>query len=675
MKKTLRPYLIIAVTGLLAFAPVSFMLFSLKNDIVALEYPINQFMSQCIRQGELPVWFNTWDMGFPLQSNLTWGIFSSPQLFFNTIFEYNIYILHIEFVFFVLFSGWSMFYLLYRKLGRDENISLLLALCYMLSGFMVGSTQWLLYITAAAFVPLMAVALLSLLRQPGVKTAFQSAVIYLLMFTSVYAAFNIISSYCILFFVGLWIWQHRKQRTVLKRLLPYLMLTVLLTALLCFPVIYFTMELLGQLDRGTALASDSSFFNSNYLHPGAISTMLFPFSSTGMRYPNTEGTMLNTYCGLFTVMMLPLAVFRMFSNKRKTDFLLLASALIMLLLSFGNFTPLREALNILPGFSYFRNPAIFRYFFIFMLILFISSSLDGKKTDDLYRDIRTKYTVLLLLLISLVTAVLHAGSFSNINFNAIAALLKGISSSQSLFIAALLQCFLLGLFYFLIRRNKWKMATGLLAAELVLNTLICTPYFSVSRYSPAAVSKIMAVQQGFPVQGKNPADVAATYTDLNGNLWHNINVYRKEISSNESYKGPLELKKEGKMNEEGNQGIVFAEKADSSIGIQVISQKPGEVKVRVQSVKDNNICLLQNYIKGWKATVDGVNSSLVRMDRPGISVAVPAGQHEIIFSYQRIDQQIAFWLIHIIAMMYVLLKITELIRKPRIKSSSLSSRY
>ena len=219
------------------------------------------------------------------------------------------------------------------------------------------------------------------------------------------------------------------------------------------------------------------------------------------------------------------------------------------------------------------------------------------------------------------------------------------------------------------------MATGLLAAELVLNTLICTPYFSVSRYSPAAVSKIMAVQQGFPVQGKNPDDVAATYTDLNGNLWHNINVYRKEISSNESYKGPLVLKKEGKMNEEGKKGIVFAEKSDSTISIQVISQKPGKVKVRVMNAQENTICLLQNYFKGWKATVDGLNSSLVRMDRPGISVTVPAGQHEIIFSYQRIDLQIAFWLIHLIALMYVLLKITELIRKNRIKSSSLSSRY
>ncbi|MBK6825791.1 MAG: YfhO family protein [Chitinophagaceae bacterium] len=675
MKKTLRPYLIIAVTGLLAFAPVSFMLFALKNDIVALEYPINQFMSQCIRQGELPVWFNTWDMGFPLQSNLTWGIFSSPQLFFNTIFEYNIYTLHIEFIFFVLLSGWSMYYLLQRKLGRDEHLSLLFALCYMLSGFMIGSTQWLLYITAAAFVPLMAAALLSLLRQPGLKTAFQAAVIYLLMFTSVYAAFNIISTYCILFFVGLWIWQNRKERTVLKRLIPFLILTVLFTTLLCFPVIYFTMELLGQLDRGTALASGSSFFNSNYLHPGAISSMLFPFSSTGMRYPNTEGTMLNTYCGLFTFIMLPVAVFQMFRGKKRVSYILLATALIMLLLSFGNFTPLREALNILPGFSYFRNPAIFRYFFIFALILFISSSLDGKKMEDLLSDIRTKYTILLALLVSLIIGFLHAGSFSNINFNAIAALLKGISPSQSLFVAALFQFLMLGLLYLLIRQNKWKMAASLLVAELVINTLVCTPYFSVSRYSPSAVSKIMAVQQGFPVQTNSPAAVAATYTDPNGNLWHNINVYRKEISSNESYKGPLVLKKEGKFNEAGTNGIVFAEKADSTISIQVISQKPGEVKVRVMSAQDNSICLLQNYFKGWKATVDGVTADFVRRDRPGISVAVTAGQHEIIFSYQRQDLQIAFWLIHIFVLIYVLLKIAGLIRKNRIKSSSLSSRY
>ena len=93
------------------------------------------------------------------------------------------------------------------------------------------------------------------------------------------------------------------------------------------------------------------------------------------------------------------------------------------------------------------------------------------------------------------------------------------------------------------------------------------------------------------------------------------------------------------------------------------------------SAQDNSICLLQNYFKGWKATVDGVTADFVRRDRPGISVAVTAGQHEIIFSYQRQDLQIAFWLIHIFVLIYVLLKIAGLIRKNRIKSSSLSSRY
>ena len=62
----------------------------------------------------------------------------------------------------------------------------------MLSGFMTGSTQWLLYITAAAFIPLVISSLLQLLHSPTSRHAFQFAVFYTLMFTSVYAAFNII---------------------------------------------------------------------------------------------------------------------------------------------------------------------------------------------------------------------------------------------------------------------------------------------------------------------------------------------------------------------------------------------------------------------------------------------------------------------------------------------------
>src|SRR6185295_11407845 len=121
-----------------AFAPVSFMLQALKNDIVSLEYPINYFISQSIHNGEMPYWFNTWGLGFPLQSNLTWGLFSSPQMFFCAAFDYNIYTLHIEFIFFILLAGWGMYYLLQRWFLNDRRIALMLSICYMLSGFMVG---------------------------------------------------------------------------------------------------------------------------------------------------------------------------------------------------------------------------------------------------------------------------------------------------------------------------------------------------------------------------------------------------------------------------------------------------------------------------------------------------------------------------------------------------------
>ena len=164
------------------------MIRSLKNDVVALEYPINHFMSQCIHNGEIPYWFNTWAMGFPLQSNLTWGIFSTPQMIFCSVFNYNIYTLHIEFIFFVLMAGWTMFHLLKKYFLRDESIAVVLACCYMLSGFIVGAGQWMLYVTAAAFVPAVLNSLLQLLKFPSFNHALLFGILYFMMFTSVYAA-------------------------------------------------------------------------------------------------------------------------------------------------------------------------------------------------------------------------------------------------------------------------------------------------------------------------------------------------------------------------------------------------------------------------------------------------------------------------------------------------------
>src|ERR1051326_5697415 len=274
------------MAGVLAFAPVSFMLFGLKNDILTIEYPVKYFISECIHHGEAPVWFNTWALGFPLQSNLTWGIFSTPQLIFSSIFSYNIYVLHFEFIFYVLLSGWSMFYLLKRHFLKDTQIALVLACSYMLSGFVVGSSQWLLYITAASFTPLLLHALLQLLNFPSPRHAFLFAIIYYLMFTSVYQAFNIISSYCISGFMAYYLIRTWSIIAFKKNLLRYLLFAFCFTIVLCLPCLYYTIEVLHYINRGEAITGNIKFFNSNYLPPASLSSILLPLSSVKNNFPN-----------------------------------------------------------------------------------------------------------------------------------------------------------------------------------------------------------------------------------------------------------------------------------------------------------------------------------------------------------------------------------------------------
>lgn len=647
------------------------MLRALKNDIIALEYPINQFISECIRNGEVPYWFNTWGMGFPLQSNLSWGIYSSPQLFFSAAFDYNIYILHIEFIFFILLSGWSMFYLLKKHFIKDEPTAQLLAICYMLSGFMVGSTQWLLYITAAAFTPVIVAAFLSLHKKPSAGNAFQAAVCYTLMFTSVYAAFNIIATYGLAALVLGWLWIHRKEGQQNRLLARHLLLTLLITFLLCFPCLFFTMELLGHLDRGSSIATDPSFFNSNYLHPGALSSLFFPFSSVKMAYANTEGTMLNTYFGLFTLLTLPAAVWAAVTSRNKTAWVLLIAALAALLVSFGNFTPLRQALNILPGFSYFRNPAIFRFYFIFLLLLFMASILKDKKAEDLLKHQLTRYSILLGGVIFLAVLIFSASSVNDFSLSSVSGLINSTSYTGALFISSLVQVLLLLFLLLLTLKKKWRWAQCILAGDMIINTLLCTPFFSVSSYTTAEVNQLLKKTGGFPVQTELPARVPTSLTDSKGNTWQNLNVFAKKVSSNEGYPGPLVLKSKeqpGRVNID--QPLVYSEADSTKSAVDILVQRPGHIRARVRSAVPGLVTLLQNYYPGWKVYVNDKEAEFITKGRPGLSVNIPAGESRVVFRYDRKEAGISALLVHLAVLGLGLIKLRSLIHAKRIRSSS-----
>ena len=156
-EKILRPYFFYSLCGIIAFAPISFML---GNEERRYRIGVSH---QSLYQPKYPAWRSALLVQYlgngvstAKQPDLEYVQHTTGVLF--SVSNYNIYTLHIEFLFFILLSGWGMFYLLKRFVLQMNKWQNLLAICYMLSGFMVGSTQWLLYITAAAFIPLLLAA-------------------------------------------------------------------------------------------------------------------------------------------------------------------------------------------------------------------------------------------------------------------------------------------------------------------------------------------------------------------------------------------------------------------------------------------------------------------------------------------------------------------------------------
>jgi hypothetical protein len=674
---------------MLAFAPVSFMLRALKNDIVALEYPINHFISQCIRHGESPLWFNTWGMGFPLDSNLTWGVYSTPQMLFNTIFNYDIYALHIEFMFFILLAGWSMFYLLNRFFLPDRLLAQLLAICYMLSGFMVGSTQWLLYITAAAFIPLVLAGLLELLQRPSYKNAFKLAILYTMMFTSVYAAFNIITTYSLVLFTLIYLFRPGNPRITRVNQAKFLLFAVLGTVILCYPCLAGTLELLKHISRGEGIDAGSTFFESNYLHPRALSSMLLPFSSVRMQFPNTEGTMLNSYAGLLVLVLLPFTVYSIFKNRDKTAIAMLGAGLLFLVVSFGSITPLRNLLNYLPGFSYFRNPAIFRFYFIGLVILTLAWTFRKSSFAALFdRQASTekwvRYTLLLLMVLPLIELVAHFKSVQGIFSFSFSEVIKTMDHPRSECINAVIQLLLLLFILVFFQLRKWKLAGGIFAVDLVINTLICTPYFSVSSYSLPEVNHILKPVPGFPVQKSIPAEEITQFRDEKGNTWYNVNVFSKTISSHPSYRGPLELNSPLNDSTRRNyrEPLVYAESNVDSSAIIILKQKPAHVRVKTNFIQPQVLTLQQKNYYGWKIRVNGkAEPRIVAFSEagkelqaagPGISVSVPSGEAIVDFKYKPKEVWISAIFVHLAVLSYFISGIVFAFRRRFRKSSSLS---
>jgi uncharacterized membrane protein YfhO len=59
-----------------------------------------------------------------------------------------------------------------------------------------------------------------------------------------------------------------------------------------------------------------------------------------------------------------------------------------------------------------------------------------------------------------------------------------------------------------------------------------------------------------------------------------------------------------------------------------------EVIIQVEAESDTYLLLADAYYPGWQATIDGDPTSIYRADIMFRAVRVPAGSHEVVFSYR-----------------------------------------
>ncbi len=257
--------------------------------------------------------------------------------------------------------------------------------------------------------------------------------------------------------------------------------------------------------------------------------------------------------------------------------------------------------------------------------------------------------------------------------------------AQHILFQGLIQLLILSIFFLLF--TKWRFKKYALAAvlfisamDMILATRLNSPYtvYYQNFKSREIAAHARQFPDGFPVPGAGPLiDNKDTRNLAYQALWRNMNIFHKQVS----YEGynPLHLKGFEEMadnharlfetilqnpliylsgqvspldsmaiheqNQDFLKGRIYLEDEDYlmlkveglrlNVGdsIWIKSFSPVEVHAYSKTEDKALINLLQNNYFGWKATVDGQPADIITANMGFISVPVPAGEHEVLFSY------------------------------------------
>jgi len=680
-----KNYLLLLIICLLAYWPLTFGIFSVKNDAIHYFLPYRFQISETLRNGEFPFWNPYIYLGYPVHGDMQSGAWNPIVWFFSFFSRYNITLFHTENLLYIFLSGIGM-YKLTARLTSHTYTALFIAISYMLSGFML-SGQLINWLAAAAFLPFVIRYYLQTLQSPRFSNSVKTAIALYFLFVAGYPSFFIITGYILLLlFILTTVSRIRTKKELSVKwnrfILQHLLITIIFTGL-ALPAIISFYDLLPYYQRGNGATYNDVIQNSFELQH--LLSFIFPSSiKTNQLVSATDVTCRNVYIGLFALIIL--ISFPPKLNRR--NILLILLVLFALLFSLGDASPIRKiCYQLIPFMNTFRHPSQMRLFFIFGILLLVAPGLKRFLSTDLsvknkrWINIVTLSTIIVVLLVTII--MLPGSAFLKSLFHLQAAetrtdlknIFDNLNFADAVTINGLLQLAFLTAFLLLFRKpflNK-KIFFCLWVANLFIMAQLVLPSTFVSKVSPKEINAIIrSSPKGFPVTGleksiaQNSKDATINFDKIALSYFYN-----KKIGISHSTNSPSFLTEQEKFLQDSflynyvaslpvayiaRQTLSIDDslsallsttchsaftasatgKKDSCTGIDnVIIKKisANSFEIETQTSDSSLLVLTQNYHHNWRAKVDNNPVSITKTNISFMSILVPAGKHHVIFQF------------------------------------------
>ena len=639
---TVHPYLLLLLVLLIAYLPLSSLHFAMKNDAFSDNFPDKYFLSQALHAGIFPLWNPYMNFGFPIYADPGFAFWNPITWLFAAV-GYNAYILTLEVLCYLYIAGICL-YNLGRYLKFSKRIAFAIAAMYMCSGFFVGSIQYINFIIAAAFLPLLLQSFLQLLELPSLQKSAKFSLAFYCVCMGGHPAIPIASVYfvAVLFILHCIYFNNGKDH--LKKAVIYLLISVFILALLTSPMLYSYINIWKFYGRNSA-QQDFNLMNTGMDFSSLIS-FLFPFSTTSHSTIFTSDVaMRNIYISLFGFISLMFA----FKQKNKLVRVFFIAGFIMLLLSFaGNFKTV--IYNFLPGLNYVRTNGEFRVFTTLLFCLIsgfgFTYIFNDNKAAELFKRV-IKFFSISCLIIFITVIIFYKNELSAFihsltsNGSGLAVIKTFLDTENFMvaFLISLLIAMLLCIPFLFLKIKLKKLLIPIIILDLIINSILYLPVTGIGTKTLADIQSIYnSNPKGIPVPELIPVNKIDTLDTKTTGLIGDISYYNKKIGTTKLTDYPSYFTTTDSFFKSSEKDFVLAQPylflKSGKQNLQVKKLSPQQITISINSDDADSLFFLQNQYKFWKAYNNKKEITITKAFTTFMSVPLQKGNNEIEFVYK-----------------------------------------